>query len=249
MAAPTTPTELPRPLLFERPLALCDESKAEQFVTGGILWLPPIAREDARRALIRLKASRDVPIDAKIHCRTLFSGDARRRSPFAHFEPADVYSFVEECAKLMLNLGGLWFSAWIDQTRYPRQLKLVDGPLFDVNEKHLTGLACFAAIVNMQHHQGATYELAFDPDRTKIDWGLARLQAAHFARVHSNAIELRSDHVCLLDMADICAYATAQAILAANSKLNKKTARFVDLVKAMNIRASEFRYHPRDVGP
>ena len=148
----------------------------------------------------------------------------------------------------MLNLGGLWFSAWIDQTRYPRQLKLADGPLFDVSEKHLTGLACFAAIVNMQHHQGETYELAFDPDRTKIDWGLARLQATHFARVHSNAIDLASDQSCLLDMADICAYASAQALLAGNNRLNKKTARFVSLVKDMNIRTSEFCYQPRDAG-
>lgn len=221
--------------MFERPLALCDESKAEQFITGGILWLPPTAREEARNALVRLKVSRDVPMDAKIHCRILFSGDARRRSSFAHLSPADVHAFVEECAKLMLDLGGLWFSAWIDQTRYPRQLKLVDGPPFDVNEKHLAGLACFAAIANMQHHEGVTHELAFDTDRTKIDWGLARLQATHFARVHSNAIELSSDHVCLLDMADICAYATAQATLGANGRPNKKTARFADLVKATDV--------------
>jgi hypothetical protein len=242
LAAPTDPTELLRPLLFERPLALCDESKAEQFVTGGTLWLPPNAREDARNALDRLKASRDVPTNAKIHCRVLFSGEARRRSPFAHFAPEDVHGFVEECARLMQNLGGLWFSAWIDQTRYPRQLQLVDGPPFDVSEKHLAGLACFAAIANLQHHQGATYELAFDTDRTKIDWGLARLQATHFARVHSNAIALPSDQTCLLDMADICAYASAQALLASNNRHNKKSVRFVELVKAMNIHTAEFSY-------
>ncbi|MDF0520273.1 hypothetical protein P0R31_23815 [Bradyrhizobium yuanmingense] len=188
-------------------------------------------------------------MDAKIHCRILFSGDARRRSPFLHFSPADAHAFVEECVNLMLNLGGRWFSAWIDQTRYPQQLKLVNGLPFDVNEKHLAGLACFAAIANMQHHEGTTYLLAFDTDRTKIDWGLARLQATHFTRVHSNAVELSSGYVCLLDMADICAYATAQAILAAHGKPNKKAARFLDLAKSMNIQTSEFCYQQRGVGP
>ncbi|WP_172788640.1 MULTISPECIES: hypothetical protein [unclassified Bradyrhizobium] len=149
----------------------------------------------------------------------------------------------------MLNLGGRWFSAWIDQTRYPQQLKLVNGPPFDVNEKHLAGLACFAAIANMQHHEGTAYQLAFDTDRTKIDWGLARLQATHFTRVHSNAVELSSDYAYLLDMADICAYATAQAILAAHAKPNKKAARFLNLVKSMNIRTSEFCYLQRGAGP
>ncbi|UPK23594.1 hypothetical protein [Bradyrhizobium sp. 195] len=56
-------------------------------------------------------------------------------------------------------------------------------------------------------------------------------------------------YVCLLDMADICADATAQAILAAHGKLNKKAARFLDLVKGMNIRTSEFCYQQRSVGP
>lgn len=99
----------------------------------------------------------------------------------------------------------------------------------------------------MQHYQGAEYELAFDTDRTKIDWGLARLQATHFARVHSNAIALPLDQARLLDMADICAYASAQALLASNNRYNKKTIRFVNLVQAMKIRTAEFSYQPRDV--
>ncbi len=204
------------------------------------------ARERASKAIRSVKESRGIPPQAKIHCRVLFSGDARRRSQFSHLNPDDAHNLLVETVDSMLGLGGLWFSAWVDRTRYPRQLQLVDGAPFDVGEKHLAGLACFAAITAMQHHQGVKYELAFDPDRTKIDWGLVHLQqATHFARTHSNAIALPEGEGSLLEMADICAYSTAQSLLASHNRNNKRAARFADLVRRMNIRTAEFAYTPR----
>lgn len=228
-------------------LALCDESKAEQFVTGGVLWLPPDARANASKAIRAIKVSRRIPPQAKIHCRVLFSGDARRRSHFSHLSPDDTHDLLAESVDSMLGLGALWFSAWVDRTRYPQQLQLVDGAPFNVGEKHLAGLACFAAITNMQHHLGVKFELAFDPDPTKIDWGLLHLQqATHFVRTHSNAIALPEGEISLLEMADICAYSTAQSLLSSYNKNNKRAARFNDLVKRMNIRTAEFAYTPRN---
>jgi hypothetical protein len=62
---------------------------------------------------------------------------------------------------------------------------------------------------------------------TKIDWGLARrMQAAHFARVHPNAIQLPDAHKSLLEMADVAAYALAQSKLAALEPHNRKPDNF-----------------------
>jgi len=69
------------------PLVLADESTADQYVTGGLLRLPAEHVETAVAALAKAKTDRGLSVNAEIHCRVLFSGDARRRSPFAALNP------------------------------------------------------------------------------------------------------------------------------------------------------------------
>jgi hypothetical protein len=69
--------------------------------------------------------------------------------------------------------------------------------------------------------------MAYDVDRTKIDWGLAnRMQASHFARTHSNATGLTDDQRSLLELADVAAYTLAQSLLADLQPNNRKARRF-----------------------
>ena len=83
------------------PLVLADESTADQYVTGGLLRLPAERVETAVAALAKAKTDRGLSVNAEIHCRVLFSGDARRRSPFAALNPQQCVELITACVEAM----------------------------------------------------------------------------------------------------------------------------------------------------
>jgi hypothetical protein len=224
-------------------LVVTDESTAGPYITGGAMRLPSVNLDAAAHALSNAKENVGVPPDAQIHCRVLFHPDARHKSPFKNLTVDDVHKVIAECVAQMNALGASWSGAWINQTRYPKELQLVDGKRFAVTPKHLAGLACFAALTGVRNYDKEDFDLAFDPDPTKIDWGLARrMQATHFARIHPNAIELPEARRSLLEMADVAAYALAQSKLAALEPNNRKARRLSDLPTRMGMKVLEFAY-------
>jgi hypothetical protein len=226
-------------------LALSDESTAGPYVTGGIVRLPTGNVAAALEAITVAKEKHGVAADARIHCRILFHPDARRKSAFKHLRVDDIHELLVECVLRLNSLGASWWGAWADQRAYPKELQLVDGERFAVSTKHLAGLVCFAALSSMEHRVAAEYDLAFDPDPTKIDWGLVRRQqATHFARVHPNAIELADPHKSLLQMADVAAHTLAQSQLALLEPGNRKAKRFPVLLKRMSMEIARFAYEP-----
>ena len=101
--------------------------------------------------------------------------------------------------------------------------------------------SCFGALAPL--NAAPTYQLAFDPDPTRIDWGLIRRQqATHFSRTHPNAIELPEVHKPLLEMADIAAYTAAQSLLADREPGNRKARRFPPLLRLMAMKLVKFAY-------
>jgi hypothetical protein len=134
---------------------------------------------------------------------------------------------------------------FVTQSMAPRVLRLIEGQAFPVTEKHLPGMTFFAALTNMEHFEGPAYRLAFDPDSTKIDWGLAsRVQATHFARIHAQRIDLSSQQLILLEMADIAAYALAQTKHYESRPEDRKGGRYRRLAAAMLIKSVEFAWRP-----
>jgi hypothetical protein len=226
-------------------LVVSDESSAGRYITGGVMRLPSANLDAAANALSNAKRQIGVGPDAELHCRVMFHPDARRKSPFKKLTSNDLHQLVRECVAQMNTLGASWCGAWVDQTRYPQQLQLVDGKPFAVTPKHLAGLVCFVALMGMIEHNKEDFDLAFDPDPTKIDWGLVqRTQATHFARVYPNTIQLPDAHKPLLEMADVAAYALAQSRLAALEPNNRKLRQFSDLPIRMGMNVVEFAYAP-----
>jgi hypothetical protein len=119
----------------ELPLLLIDESSAGSFVTAGVVRLPPESRDQAVVALRRAKELRGIAADAKLHCRIIFAGDARRKSKFQKLDTDQVHELLTDCATAMLHVGGSWWGAYVDQSQYPRRLQLIDGEPFDVTIK------------------------------------------------------------------------------------------------------------------
>jgi hypothetical protein len=229
------------------PFALADESATGPFVTGGVLRLPASNVDGAVAALREIKRRRGIAADAKIHCRILFAGNARLKSPFKRLSWQECHVMLSECVDAMLQLDGSWWGSWADRDFYPSELQLVQGERFTVTSKHLAGICVFTALVNMSHFMGAEYRLAFDPDPTKIDWGLVnRTQATHFARTHPQATNLVGDRRSLLDMADIGSYTLAQSLLVSYAPPTLKPSHmpFPDLLKRMQMRSCQFAYPP-----
>src|SRR5262249_34432624 len=154
-------------------LALSDESTAGPYVTGGIMRLPSQNVAGASKAIAAAKEKHNVPADARIHCRILFHAVARRKSAFKHLTVDDIHELLVECVQRLNNLGASWWGAWVDQRAYPKELQLLEGERFAVGSKHLAGLVCFAALSSMEQRVASDYDFAFDPDVTKIDWGLS----------------------------------------------------------------------------
>jgi hypothetical protein len=186
-------------------LACADESSAGPFITGGIFCVPVARVDDVVSKLSEIKISKDVPADAKIHCRILFNDSARAKSPFARMTVADCHTLLTSCVTETIGLGATWWGGWIDQEAYPNRLQIRPGRPFRVTDKHLKGLAVMTALKVMEHHSGLNYRLTFDPDRTKIDWGLAdRIQATHFSRTHPHAAQTSNEYKPLLELAGNC---------------------------------------------
>jgi hypothetical protein len=153
---------------------------------------------------------------------------------------------ITACVEAMNAVGGTWRGSWVDRKKYPPELRLIDGQPFRVETKHLAGIVVFATLARVDiEHVDTGYRLAFDPDPTKIDWGLARkVQATHFSRINSEAIALPVAHKPLLEMADVAAYTLAQSCLADSGANDRKARHFPRILKLMDMRVGILEYRP-----
>ena len=228
-------------------LILADESTGDPFVVGGSLTLPPGSIVSAMESIRAIKSERGVAPNAKIHCRILFAGSARLKSPFKHLSVGDCHTLLIDCVDSMLKHNGEWAGSYVNAELYPRELRLPQGDTFPVTKKHLAGLMIFSAVNVVAELANIPYQLAFDPDPSQVDWGLLkRMQATHFARIDPQSIQLSDDESCLLDLADIAAYTLAQSILCQYLPTTRKPWHlpFPDLLKRMKMRTGEFAYTP-----
>jgi hypothetical protein len=230
-------------------LILADESTSQSFVAGAALRLPAASVAPAIDAIRGLKEDRDIAPTAKIHCRELFAGSARLKSPFKTLDVKACQELLKACVDVVNALGARWYGSHCDASKYPAELRLVDGEQFAVSPKHLAAMAVTGAMRQAEGEgpEASHYQFAFDPDPSMIDWGLiARTQATHFSRIHPAAIELTASERPLLDLADIAAYALAQTSLLKRSPERAKWwhKSFPLLIEQMRMQQSVFSYDP-----
>ena len=209
------------------------------------MWLPGGAAENATRAIKDILQNRGIAPGAKIHCRELFAGSARVKTPFKNLKIQDCHDLLADCVSAMQSHHGRWTGVYVNAEAYPKELRMLEGDTFLVSSKHLAGLVASGACTEMDRLVAANYQLAFDPDRTQIDWGLVRrMQATHFARTDPRAIVLEKPYQCLLDMADFGAYVLCQTILNKYYPTNRKEWQvpFTALWLKMEMATAQFRY-------
>jgi hypothetical protein len=155
-------------------LILADESNADPFVVGGTLRLPAAAVEPAIQAIQKIKSDRGIAPGAKIHCRELFAGNARLKSPFKTFDVKNCQEILESCVDAANAVGARWYGTYCDASAYPSELRLIDGKTFPVQKKHVAALTVNSALMLAEGPQASNYQFAFDPDPSLVDWGWQR---------------------------------------------------------------------------
>lgn len=233
-------------------LVLADESTADPFVVGGTLRLPAASVAPAARAISKIKYDNSIAPLAKIHCKELFHGSTRLRSPFKAFDVKACHELLASCVDVVNALGAQWYGTYCDASAYPTELRLIDGKTFRISKKHVAALTVNSAMMLAEGSQSSNYQFAFDPDSSLIDWGLAaRTQATHFSRTHPAAIELKLPERSLLDLADIAAYALAQSCLVKRSPERTKwwQEAFPPLIERMRMQTANFFYDPKPGSP
>jgi hypothetical protein len=85
--------------------AFGDESCGTEYVAYGTLLLEDHQRTDAEDILAKIKLSYGGNPDCRLHCRELFSGDARRKTPWSHLSIDDVFKLYTDLMTELVSVG------------------------------------------------------------------------------------------------------------------------------------------------
>lgn len=162
---------------------------------------------------------------AKVHARTLFSGDARRNTEWAHLDESRAAKLAISLMESIRRENAFFSIGVVHTSSYPRE-GIPDGLDRDGRQVYqpisCTTFYCFAflaAAAGLQSNvgilqAGMPYELFLDPLPGKVklfhDWNSA--QAARFVRASGLTPTTFLAKPMLLDAADLFAYAAARAL-------------------------------------
>jgi len=202
--------------------AFGDESSYGDVIGYGLVVIHAHNLLAAEQLLSGLKRRYAVDPQAEFHCRIVFNGHQKRKSPWKNLSESQVLDFAEE---LILGLGRLpaaFVVGAVHRNEYPAELPAVGKvPASEMGTKQVAGMACWSALMTLRQNFGPD-EIKFlsDPDRVKVPFFGRRIQA------HTNyklAFGEASQHIlpepfdekdkpALLQAADLFAYTATHAL-------------------------------------
>jgi len=198
----------------------------DDIVTCGVALYRQEKVAEAERILAGAKEAAGVPLTARIHCRVLFSGDARRRSEWANVSAERVNEMIRELCRDLQPLGERPLVAVIDPRSVPVVPAAGGAPEIRLTDKGIASTAYQAVLPFLYMRYGPDgYRLWIDPEKTRIPWGARHQRAdstrgifvdfAPTMRPLAEPIELQPEvqepKPSLLEVADVYAYVTARA--------------------------------------
>jgi hypothetical protein len=149
-----------------------DESCSNSAVVYALVGIRPSERKQTEDMLAVIKREFGAPPEARLHCRELFAGDARRKSSWAHLSLDRVFELYESLAQHLSALPVARVIGFADRRHLPTSLPGEDWvPRLVFAPKEVAAWCATAALVPFHRHVGlAKVKLWVDPDRTKIDW-------------------------------------------------------------------------------
>jgi hypothetical protein len=199
-----------------------DESSFERVVTYGIVALPTGA-VPVVAALSDLKRSSGVPPTEPFHARIIFSGDARRKTGWAHLEPPAILAFADKFVHCLRQHDALFSIGAVHRDEYPADIPAGAGfPAGVMEPKQLTATVFLGAVLHLQGLvRLGTLRLQIDPDPTRIDWFGKKMRAdrnyvlepAAGAALWGMQVQLATvNKPVLLEAADLLAYTASHAL-------------------------------------
>lgn len=198
----------------------------DEVVTCGVALYRQGQVAEAERILAAAKEAAGVPATARVHCRELFSGDARRRSAWTQVSAERVNELVLQLCRELRPVGERPLVAVIDPRRVPVVPAGERAPEIQLTDKGIASTAYQMVLPFLYMRYGQDgYRLWIDSEKTQIPWGSRRRRAdltrstfvdfaptmEPLAEPKELQSELQEPKPTLLEIADIYAYATARA--------------------------------------
>jgi hypothetical protein len=203
-----------------------DESTAPDLVTYGLMTFPDATVERrARYAWTKVMKNFGSDGRARVHARVLFSGDARKKSEWAHLDERSCGDLTVALTKAICGEGAFFSLGVVHPKTFPPE-GMPDGLNEKGEQKYhkistalLYGFGFWSAAIGLRSNYGVMrdgdpYKLFMDPlsETVKIfsDWKAMQIQ--RFMQVGGLQPTPFSEKPQLLDAADIFAYASARAL-------------------------------------
>src|SRR5437867_6622728 len=206
--------------------AYADESITDEIVACAAAVFPIDRISQAEAALAAVKESLGLPPDVVLHCRVIFSGEARRGTSWERVEPEAIYSAMLRLCKDLKSIGQRPV-VFVAPAISPPPIPGPPGSESRVTQLDTKGVAAIGfQTINFHLVQKFGYgavEVWIDPDKTKIPWLGAQRRQANSTR--SGFVDLgpaveppllppnvKSDpKPRLLEVADLYSYVAARA--------------------------------------
>lgn len=233
--------------------AFGDESSFKEIVVYGVVVLHDFHMNPFQRFLVNLKLAYGVPSWAKLHCREVFNGDAKKKTGWKRLSETQVFQFSADVLTGLVASGASFFVGAVDKNEYPSELTTsVSSSKTTMGNKQLTALVFQGALLPLSEvFQSQKIRLYADSDKTLVSFFGRKGRADKnykFANpltgtmFHPEINEGRGKHQ-LMEVADLFAYVAAHA-LSGESARNKD--RFRALYQICKPTLSTLVYDPEE---
>lgn len=199
----------------------------ESISSATVVYATAVFADDQvpRAEEIVASAKRSLGLDPEVplHCREIFSGDARRGTPWADVEADDIRSMVKALCEQLKPVQYQPVVAAIDPRHVPPQPVAPGQPNRPLVEKAIATLAynVVATMLRLRFGQG-NFRLWIDPDSTMIPWGPGNRQVNSTRDLYLDLVPGMPPTLLvpeieatpkprLLEIADLYAYVTRKA--------------------------------------
>jgi hypothetical protein len=215
------PSELALPFLEKRYVLFGDESTASDIVTYGLVCFDrPSHANSATFAFQRAISDAGAPADSRVHSRELFSGEARKKTPWRHLTENETWQLGEKLIEGLRDHYARFFLGVVYKDTFPKQIPNGPGRTVQIKNEHCYAFGFISAAAALSHgirlQTGEKIRgLVFvDPQAAKATfWGLGHVQIQQL--MNSTGLTpvpgAPNDHL-LLDAADLFAYSAARAL-------------------------------------
>jgi len=243
-----------------------DESCGSKFVVYGLFATPSDMREEAEAILRQTKNAFGGSEAMNLHCRILFSGDARRKSPWKFLSVGDVARMYETLAADISKLNTRRIVCVARKSDFPDalpslELEHVDSRMnipshvvkgFDIGEKHLAAWCAQGATIPLAKSPGFE-KVRFwpDTDHSKVEWFGKKRKFTNtipsFVDLGSNCsplltVQKGNQKPALTEVADLVAYITQRYLTERHGSRNAH--RVKKIYEAMSPEVVRFEVNP-----